>query len=151
MHTDLVRESIRKAWHLLQKNVKYGKLFSQPPKFVYRKSKCLANCLVKSDIKEKTRNVLSTTNQKGTFPCMGCLSCSSIIKGPVIHHPTRGVAIPACGYFTCNSGNVMYMLKCPCGRAYVGITSRMVQIRLNEHKSNTGLFKGYLLPRTGTL
>lgn len=27
---------------------------------------------------------------KGTLPCMGCQNCSFIMKGPNIHHPTKG-------------------------------------------------------------
>ncbi|OCT90662.1 hypothetical protein XELAEV_18019279mg [Xenopus laevis] len=38
-------------------------------------------------------------------------------------------------YHTCMSTNVIYLLKCPCGSAYVGKTNRMVRVRLNEHRS----------------
>lgn len=37
--------------------------------------------------------------------------------------------------YTCNSSNVIYALKCPCGKMYIGQTSRMTKIRLNEHRS----------------
>lgn len=34
VHANVVGESISKAWHILQKDVKYGKLFTQPPNFL---------------------------------------------------------------------------------------------------------------------
>lgn len=127
VHAELVRKSITKAWHVLQKNPQYGKLFKEPPRFVYRKGKSLGNQLIKSDIREPKINLLSSTTKKGTYPCLGCSNYSSVIKGENIHHPTQGYKIPARGYYTCNSACVVYLLKCPCGRAYVGQTSRPIK------------------------
>lgn len=67
---------------------------------------------------------------------MGCTHCSAIIKGPEINHPNKGYPIMTRGYYTCNSEGVIYLLKCHCGKGYVGQTSRSIKIRLNEHKSN---------------
>lgn len=62
IHADLVRNSIKKAWHVLQRE--HGKLFVEKPKFVYRIGKCLANTLVKSDIEIQKKSLLSTANKK---------------------------------------------------------------------------------------
>ncbi|OCT97484.1 hypothetical protein XELAEV_18009711mg, partial [Xenopus laevis] len=59
--------------------------------------------------------------KKGTFPCLRCLCCSTVIKGDSISHPMRGV---------------IYLLKCPCGQVYVGQTVRPVKDRIKEHKSD---------------
>lgn len=40
------------------------------------------------------------------------------------------------GQYTCNSNAVVYVLKCPCGKYYVGQTSRAIKVRINEHKSS---------------
>lgn len=109
IHSELIKKSIKKAWPLLQCDSKYNKLFKNPPKFIYRKGKTIANQLVKSDISQKKIPLLLSTQQKGTFPCGGCQNCSSIIKGPNIYHPARGYAIPARGFFTCNSIGVIYL------------------------------------------
>ena len=37
---------------------------------------------------------------------------------------------------TCDSSNVVYLIKCPCGLAYIGQTTRKLKIRISEHKSN---------------
>lgn len=84
---------------------------------------------------------MRVTTKKGTYPCLGCANCSSIIKRESIHHPTQGYNIPVRGYHTCKRDCVIYLLKCPCGKAYVGQTSHPIKVRLNEHKSNIRLFK----------
>lgn len=38
------------------------------------------------------------------------------------------------------------MLKCSCGNAYVGQTSRSIKNRLNEHRSSIRLFKTKTAP-----
>lgn len=125
---------------MLEKDLKYGKLFRKGPKFIYRKGKSIANQLIKSDITPKKCYLLEMTNMKGTFPCNSCQHCSSVIKGPNIHHPVQGYSIPVKDYYTCSSENIIYLLKCPCGMAYVGQMSRNVKIRLNEHKFNIQLY-----------
>lgn len=71
VHADLVHKSISKAWHVLQKDAKYGSLFSRPPKFVYRNGKCIENYLVKSDNKERKKHLLSTANENGVLVVRG--------------------------------------------------------------------------------
>lgn len=78
---------------------------------------------------------MASTVKKGTFTCLNCQNCSSKIKGDQICHSRKGYKIPIQGYYTCNSENVIYQLKCPCGKSYIGQTSHSIKIRLNEHKS----------------
>lgn len=47
----------------------------------------------------------------------------------------KGYPIPVKGQYTCNSMNVIYILKCPCGKCYVRQTSRSIKVRVNEHRS----------------
>ncbi|OCT96751.1 hypothetical protein XELAEV_18008966mg, partial [Xenopus laevis] len=77
----------------------------------------------------------------GTYPCLGCNCCSSIIKGFKINHPTKGSEVNLNEYATCKSTFVVYLLKCLCGLGYVGQTSREVKMRIQEHKSNIRNFK----------
>lgn len=126
----------------MKSDPKYGKLFIERPKFLYRKGKCLANNLVRADIqKNKLKSLLATTSQKDTYPCLNCANCSSIVKGANIHQPSKGTSYPVQGYYTCNSKAVIYLLKCPCGIGYVEQTSRQIKVRLNKHKSNIRLYK----------
>lgn len=38
-HADMVERSIKKNWHLLQSDIKIGKLFKERPLFVYQKKR----------------------------------------------------------------------------------------------------------------
>lgn len=137
-HAGLIRNTIKKWWGMLQADQKHGKLFKQFPKFVYGKGKTIGNHLIRADIiqPKKTKQMFLQTNKKGTYACLSCQHCSAITKGEFVVHPLRGNQIPLKGYYTCNTKNVIYALKCPCGKLYIGQTSRAIKLRLNEHKSN---------------
>ncbi|XP_041428582.1 uncharacterized protein LOC121396973 [Xenopus laevis] len=79
--------------------------------------------------------------KKGTFPCLNCVCCASIIKGSSINHPTKGNKLNLNDYATCESKGVIYMLKCPCGLVYVGQTIRNVKTRIKEHKGDIRNYK----------
>lgn len=70
----------------------------------------------------------------GTYPCLSCGCCNSIIKGENVVHPSKGHNIKLQHFATCKTTGVIYMLKCPCGKAYVGKTKREVRKRIGEHK-----------------
>ena len=38
-------------------------------------------------------------------------------------------------FTNCNTPNVVYLIECPCGLRYVGMTSRKVKLRIIEHCS----------------
>lgn len=99
------------------------KVFKDPPKFIYRKGKSIGNHLIRSDIREEKPNLLTQTRKEGTYPCLECTNCSSIIKVENIHHSTQGYNVPIRSYHTCNSDMVIYHLKCPCGKPNMGQTS----------------------------
>ncbi|OCT64610.1 hypothetical protein XELAEV_18045709mg [Xenopus laevis] len=44
-------------------------------------------------------------------------------------------------FATCTANFVVYVLKCPCGKLYVGKTISSVNTRTNEHKNNIRNFK----------
>ncbi|OCT97429.1 hypothetical protein XELAEV_18009652mg, partial [Xenopus laevis] len=72
----------------------------------------------------------------GTFPCLNCAQCNSIIRGDQVMHPSTGKAITILGYHTCLSKYVVYYLKCPCGLGYVGKTIQCAKDRISKHKSD---------------
>lgn len=95
---------------------------------------------MRADIQKKAIQKKIKTTKQGMFACMSCQNCTSIIKGKVVQHPMKGHNIKIRGYHTCNSHNVVYCLKCPCGKAYVGQTTRQIKVRLNEHRSSISLY-----------
>eukprot|EP00079_Xenopus_tropicalis_P033236 XP_017947007.1 PREDICTED: uncharacterized protein LOC108645773 [Xenopus tropicalis] len=132
VNSGLVKRVMLKYWGILKSDLRYGKLFSKPPLFSYRKAKAIGD-LIKSETKKtKSRR---EGRLKGTHPCLNCGHCNGIIPGDFVSHPLKGSKLPIRGYSTCNSSDVIYCIKCPCGLAYVGQTGRPIKTRLNEHKS----------------
>lgn len=76
-----------------------------------------------------------------TNACMSCQNCNAIIKGLTLNHPTQGYPIQHRGQYTCNSSNVAYLIKFPCGKCYVEQTSQAIKVRLNEHRSSIKQFQ----------
>ncbi|OCT88361.1 hypothetical protein XELAEV_18016991mg, partial [Xenopus laevis] len=68
---------------------------------------------------------------------MGCVCCSSIIKGETV----RVTPIKIKHYATCDTENVIYLLKCPCGKGNVGQTSRSIKTRIKEHRGKIRNYK----------
>ncbi|CAJ0964705.1 unnamed protein product [Ranitomeya imitator] len=94
--------------------------------------------VVKADIGSFTRLTRQTflgTERNGSFPCLGCACCSNVIKSSSIIHPHCGRQFRIRGFFTCDSNNVVYVVKCPCGLLYVGKTTQHIRDRIASHKS----------------
>ncbi|OCT74695.1 hypothetical protein XELAEV_18033683mg [Xenopus laevis] len=135
-----MEQAINKFWPILQADKQFGHLFKQTPLFCYKKGQSLKDILCPSDTRLQKPRFFGKS-KTGTFPCMSCNCCSSIIKGNVVNHPTRGYEIKIKTYATCNTTHVVYLLKCPCGMGYVGQTKREIKIRIQEHRGNIRNFK----------
>ncbi|OCT92490.1 hypothetical protein XELAEV_18015546mg [Xenopus laevis] len=77
----------------------------------------------------------------GTYACLSCNCCSSIIKGDAMRHPTQGTPVKLKHYATCDTSSVVYLLKCPSGLVYIGQTKRPIKTRIKEHMGNIRNFK----------
>lgn len=137
-HIPMLRQSIRKHWEIIKSDPNLKDLFPETPTLVFKKGKSISNFLVRGDITPHTSQqvfINSRSQKRGTFPCLHCTNCASILKGVKFKHPLKDTEITARGHFTCNTTGAIYLLQCPCGLAYVGQTSRHIKTRLNEHKS----------------
>ncbi|OCT74581.1 hypothetical protein XELAEV_18033566mg [Xenopus laevis] len=108
-----------------------------------KEGKNIANSLVRAEQNRSEHNSNTrflATPKNGTFPCLNCSKCNSTIKGEYITHPYQGHKIPITQYNTCHSDHVIYGLNCPCGKLYVGQTTRAVKVRIGEHKRSIGSF-----------
>lgn len=57
-------------------------------------------------------------------------------KCTTYNHPITGKTTKIRGAISCSTKNVIYLLKCQCGLAYVGKTQRALKTRIAEHRSN---------------
>ncbi|CAJ0946235.1 unnamed protein product [Ranitomeya imitator] len=123
----LVQSTIRRHWNILTKSYPNIAEFRLPFLSCYKRARNLKDRLVKADIGPSTlipKQAFLHTQRRGTFPCLNCLQCSNVQKGPSVFHPQTGRAIPIKGFYTCESTFVVYLIKCPCGLAYVGETTQ---------------------------
>lgn len=108
----------------------------------------------RSLIREVKRSVLTLTNQltiweTGSFPCGGpCLVCQHTRPVCSFQHPSKNVSYPIHYRITCETRNVVYIIKCMgCGKCYVGETSRQLRTRISEHLDNVSNNAQNLLAR----
>ncbi|XP_041432150.1 uncharacterized protein LOC121397930 [Xenopus laevis] len=128
---------IHKHWPLLRKAYPDVPEFQAPPLLSYKRPRSLRDRLVKADL-GTTRNdpqrVLAPL-RNGMHSCGRCSQCSSVIRTDTFTHPHSGKKFSIQGHHTCNSEYVVYMLKCPCGLAYIGETIQPIRDRISQHKS----------------
>ncbi|XP_041424662.1 uncharacterized protein LOC121395364 [Xenopus laevis] len=136
-----IENVIKRYWPILQHDPKYGPIFSIPPRFAYKRGKTIRDILCQNTAPKNEDKVFKGTPKIGTFPCLSCICCNSIIKGAHINHPATGKEIKLSTYATCSTNYVVYVLKCPCGKLYVGKTIRSVNTRIKEHKNAIRNFK----------
>ncbi len=58
-----------------------------------------------------------------------CQHCDLTYKCKQFYHPHTCKAFNIKGIMSCKTNNVIYMLKCLCGLAYIGKTSRPLKNR----------------------
>ncbi|XP_041429845.1 uncharacterized protein LOC121397297 [Xenopus laevis] len=133
-----LRKIIQKHWHILQTCAPHIPAFVKAPMMAYQRGKNFRDILIKADIgptNKGTQRFLGTPKM-GTFPCLSCANCNNITKGKFFTHPHTGRKFNIANYYTCNSTFVIYLIKCPCGLAYVGETTQKIKDRIKQHKSN---------------
>lgn len=126
---------VTKHWHILQTDQSLNE-FSVPPRVVYRRPPNLNNKLVRADLPSTTEPHFLETLPDGNYRCGHCAQCHFTEKTKTFKHPRSGKTFYVKGKITCSTNNVIYLLKCPCGLAYVGKTSRPLKTRISEHRSN---------------
>ncbi|CAJ0944555.1 unnamed protein product [Ranitomeya imitator] len=143
----LVQSTIRRHWNILSKSYPTVPEFKVPFLPCFKRARNLKDRLVKADIGSGLvvpKQTFLQTQKRGTFPCLNCLQCSNVQKGSSVFHPQTGKAIPIKGFYTCESTFVVYLIKCPCGLAYVGETTQAVRDRVAQHKSTIRCNKTHL-------
>ncbi|XP_077113688.1 uncharacterized protein LOC143768964 [Ranitomeya variabilis] len=143
----LIYNIIRSHWPLLHDAYPHIEAFQIPPLMCKRRPNNIRDQVVKADIGSSLRPPRQTflgTERRGTYPCLNCACCSNVIKSNTITHPQSGKQIPIRGFFTCESKNVVYTVKCPCGLLYVGETTQHIRERISSHKSTIRCKKTWL-------
>lgn len=126
---------VNKHWHILQSDPLLSS-FSVPPRVVYKRPPNLKSMLVRANLPSFTEPHFLDSIPDGNYRCGHCAQCHFTVKTQTFKHPRTGKTFAVKGKITCNTNNVIYLLKCPCGLGYVGKTSRPLKTRISEHRSN---------------
>ena len=129
------RKIMLKHWHVVESDPRLGSVFKEPPKLVFRRPPNLRDLVVHSYVKPNNSNFLSDI-PPGNYKCSNCAQCGFTTKCKHFTHPHNGREIAIRGTITCSTTFVVYLIKCPCGLAYVGKTTRALRTRISEHRSN---------------
>ncbi|XP_071986734.1 uncharacterized protein [Engystomops pustulosus] len=143
-----IHQSIRKHWPILHKGHPSVTEFQQPFLPCFKRPPNLKDKLVKADIgttSKISRQSFLRTPKRGTFPCLHCAQCTNIQRGDSFTHPLSGKRYSIRGYYTCDTDYCVYLIKCPCGLAYIGETTQRIRDRICKHKSTIRL-NNTLLP-----
>ena len=127
---------IKQHWHVVSTDHQLSKVFSTPPKIVYKRPPNIRQMLVKSDLPPLRKESFLDRLPEGNFRCGSCVQCNHTTKCTTYKHPHTGKVMKIKGMVTCNQKNVIYLITCSCPNiAYVGKTTRPLKTRIAEHRS----------------
>ena len=127
---------IKKHWHILSSDPSLGNCFTVAPRIVHRRPPNLRNLLVRSHLQQPTPSHFLAKIPDGNYKCGKCAQCSFTYKCHTFDHPVTGKRFKIKGVISCTSTNIIYLIKCVCGLAYVGKTLRALKTRMSEHRSD---------------
>lgn len=127
-----IKQIILKHWPVLQMEPMLHNVTTHPPLFAHRRAPTLRDKLVHSSSSPDRSTWLSL---KGNYRCGRCAQCNNTTNCKFFSHPLTGKKYKHRSFINCNSTNVIYMLTCLCGKAYIGQTKRCLKIRISEHKT----------------
>lgn len=140
VHSATIKSAFRKHWHILESDPELTTIFKNPPLYVNKKGKSLRDRLVRASFNLKGGSSPAQTRLRplpnGNYRCGNCAQCNNTFKTSHFSHPHTGKKFPINSVITCSSTHVIYMIRCPCGLAYVGKTTRKLKQRISEHKSS---------------
>ena len=71
------------------------------------------------------------------YKCGSCAWCTKHYKNILLQTPRHpGRKIPVRGIISCKTKGVVYLITCPCGKAYVGQTKIHLKQCIAEHRSS---------------
>lgn len=130
------KEIVQQHWHILKSDPNLKTVFNDPPRIVYKRAPNLRDQIVRADLPPEQPSHFLSNIPPGNYKCGSCAQCNFTSKCHYFNHPHSGKKIDIKGTITCNSKNVIYMIKCPCGLAYIGKTTRCLKTRISEHRSS---------------
>lgn len=104
------------------------------PSIIFCKSRSFRDSLTASHF-DSLEGPKSTS---GTYPCGSCAYCTNLDKRSSVTLPD-GTTWTSHHYVNCTSRGIVYLLNCPSGAFYVGITRREYHKSIHDHVYATSI------------
>ncbi|CAJ0959600.1 unnamed protein product, partial [Ranitomeya imitator] len=134
-HSTSIRSALQRSWHVLQVDPILAKFLPERPPITFRRSKNLRDLLTRSHYEEEPRvTFLNQGNPRsGCVPCGHCVACCNIDRSDTFSNSSGSKVYKIKKFITCTTRYVIYYAVCPCGLIYVGLTTRLLKVRVREH------------------
>ncbi|XP_056386916.1 uncharacterized protein LOC130282580 [Hyla sarda] len=133
--TSEVHQFLGKYWPILLSDPILASHLPDKPSLTYRRSKNLKDLLVHSYHRGTTpSNAFASKGPKwGTYTCGHCVACKNIVKSETFANFDNSKEYRITHRIDCATKGVVYLASCPCGKIYVGLTTREFRRRVREH------------------
>lgn len=131
-HSNKIKKIISKHWTLF----KCLPEFKQKPMFSFKRGSNLKDRLVHAyktsdtGIVDKMLQLMAVV---GHYKCNMCAACGT--TNTIKTFRINGQQVTLKHFSNCNTSNVVYCIKCPCGLHYIGKTVQQVKKRILQHQS----------------
>ncbi|XP_029455953.1 uncharacterized protein LOC115090676 [Rhinatrema bivittatum] len=102
----------------------------------YSRSQNLKEILSPSTLKDVEHSqTIDGTTPLGHFRCGHCKICDQTLELKEYICTQTQYRYRMYNFTTCQTDHVIYIIRCPCNKIYVGQTTRSFKLRIGEHKS----------------
>ncbi|XP_077112960.1 uncharacterized protein LOC143768157 [Ranitomeya variabilis] len=117
-----LKEIVLKHWKVLQADSTLRHCLPDRPSFVAKRSSNLKDTLVHSHYERKKNK--KNMGRFGFFPCGFCKGCFNHTKATKFCNFDGSKQYDIRQHLNCSSEGVIYHAQCPCGKVYIGMTTR---------------------------
>ncbi|CAJ0961872.1 unnamed protein product [Ranitomeya imitator] len=127
------RRIIEKHWSVLQTDPVLKQILPSKPSIVAKRSTNIQDILVHSHYVPIRKNKGPSHDLIGFFPCGRWKACANCVKAKKFSNFDGSRVYEIRTFLSCGSKGVIYHSTCPCGKIYIGLTTRELKIRVREH------------------
>lgn len=135
---------LKKHWGILKEDPILTTLISERPNVIYRRAPTLRDQITRSYIGGPKKKRPTQVDLEGQvlsgfhycYRCMGCRTTQNKTKRSCFSKKESDKTHKIEDFITCSTDHVVYCVECPCGKLYVGRTTRPLQVRIREHIYN---------------
>lgn len=125
----MIRETICRHWHLLNRDPIVNKYISNFPQITYKKCRSLKDPLVHSHFQDLSR---TSEQEIGMHKSEACDYCNWILEGASFTL-SNGDIFKMKFHADCQTKGMLYIVFCRCGPFYIGKTLRNFLKRIYDH------------------